>query len=108
MKFEMSDYIALHSDNVGQASEYYEKVFGLKVKGQEKGVNFIDAKPFTICMTQGDVTGVAMEFVVDDAKSAEDWLLKNGCKIRSKYDDGRPRYFEDKYGLIFHLWEKKK
>ncbi len=108
MKFEMSDYVAIHSTDVDDASKYYEKVFGLKVKGKEKGVNFIDAAPFTICMTQGDVHGVAMEFVVEDAKAAEEWLLKNECKVRARYEDGKVRYFEDKFGLVFHLWEKKK
>ena len=108
MKFEMSDYIAIHADDIKDASEYYKKVFGLEIKGKEKEVTLIDAKPFSICMTQGDVKGVAMEVVVEDAKEAEAWLLKNGCTVRAKYEDGRTRYLEDKYGLIFHLWEKKK
>ena len=108
MKLEMSDYIAIHAENIDEGCEYYEKVFGLKVKGQDKGVKFVGADPFTICMTKGDVRGVAMEFAVEDAIAAEAWLLKNECKVRARYDDGKVRYFEDKFGLIFHLWEKKK
>lgn len=104
----MSNYIAIHAKNTDEASNYYKTVFGFELKGKEDGVNLIDAKPFTICMTQGDVDGVAMEFVVEDAKQAEDWLLKNGCFVRARYDNGKVRYFQDKYGLIFHLWEKKK
>jgi len=48
-----------------------------------------------------------MEYIVDDAKKAEEWLLQNGCKIAERYSDGRVRYFQDQYGVLCHLWEKK-
>jgi predicted enzyme related to lactoylglutathione lyase len=108
MKFKMSNYIAIHADDVDAAADYYKNVFGLGLKSEkEGGVNFVDADPFVICVTTGDTKGIAGEFIVEDAKAAEEWLLKNGCKIAVRYEDGKPRYFEDRYGLLFHLWEKK-
>jgi len=107
MKFKMSNYIAIHTDNVESATQYYEKVFGLKLKDKDKDVNFVDADPFVICVTKGTNKSPAMEYITDDASKAEAWLLENGCKVAEKYPDGKVRYFQDQYGVLFHLWEKK-
>lgn len=107
MKFKMSNYIAVHATDINVATKYYKKVFGLKAKGKDFGVNFVDANPFVICVTTGKKKVTATEFIVEDALKAEKWLIKNGCKIAERYSNGKVRYFKDRYGLLFHLWEKK-
>ncbi len=64
MKFKMSPYIAIHAKDANEAAAYYEKVFGLKVKDRDKGVNFVDADPFTICVSPGTQQSPATEFIV--------------------------------------------
>lgn len=107
MKFRMSNFFAIHAQDIDQATEYYTNVFGLKLMEKEKGVNFVAADPFVICVTTGDKKSPATEFIVQDLAEAEQWLLKNDCKIAERYPDGRIRYFEDRYGVLFHLIEKK-
>jgi predicted enzyme related to lactoylglutathione lyase len=107
MDFKMSNFIAVHTDNREEAVDYYQSVFGIGVKERDRNAHYLDADPFTMCIVESPTRTIAHEFIVSDLKKAEEWLTSNGCKIIERYPDGRSRYFQDRYGLVFHLWEKK-
>jgi predicted enzyme related to lactoylglutathione lyase len=106
MKFRMSPNVAVRTQQVSDAVEFYSKVLGFTNRSTNPEQCDLDANPLNLFIIEDqEISGPVMELFVDDLEQARDELLGHGCKVLRWRGKGQDCYIQDPFGVVFNLWE---
>jgi len=106
MKFRMSTNVAVRTQQVQNAVDFYSKVLGFPNRSLNPDEAGLDANPLTLFIIKDqEISGPVMELFVEDLEAAREELLAHGCKVLRWRGKGQDCYIQDPYGVIFNLWE---
>ena len=95
--------VILQTPDLDAATEFYERILGLKVFERSTALMGFDAGSFRLFVERGDAPGPVFEFHADRAADAKARLLAAGCTVVDE-DASIPRcYLRDPFGLTFNL-----
>lgn len=103
--FKFSPNLALQLQQRDQAVEFYQKVMGLEMAGQENDSIALRAEQFTIWFDKGEFLGPIFEFLVPNLEEAKERLLAEECQVLRWEGKGKPCYLRDPFGFVFNLYE---
>jgi predicted enzyme related to lactoylglutathione lyase len=107
VKFRMSPNIAVRTQNLADAVDFYTTVLGFENRSDDPELADLDASPVTLFVIEDDeFRGPVMELFVGDLEEAREILVAHGCKILRWRGKGQDCYIEDPFGVIFNLWEE--
>ncbi len=105
--FTSSRDVLLQSDDLSDATDFYESVLGLRVTHRSDTLVGFETGSFCLYIDKGPSYGPVFEFYVPDLEAAKKKLLAAGCRFENE-DPSVPRcYVRDRFGLIFNLAERK-
>lgn len=108
MKIRMSSNIAVRTDRVQAALDFYSRVLGFHNRSDDPCFGDFEASPLTMYVDEDDeLNGVVMELIVDDLDLARDELVGNGCEVIRWRGKGQDCYLRDPFGVIYNIWEEK-
>jgi predicted enzyme related to lactoylglutathione lyase len=106
MRFRMSPNVAVRTQQVSDAVEFYSKVLGFTNRSTSPDLADLDADPLNLFVIEDhEISGPVMELFVDDLEQARDELLAHGCKVLRWRGKGQDCYIQDPFGVVFNLWE---
>ena len=106
MKFRMSPNVAVRTQNLSDAVDFYTNVLGFKNRSDDPELADLDASPLNLFIIEDDeFRGPVMELFVDDLEQARETLVANGCEILRWRGKGQDCYVQDPFGVIFNIWE---
>ena len=106
MTFKMSPNVAVRTQHVSEAVEFYTKVLGFQDRSDSPNLADLDASPLTLFVIEdAEIRGPVMELFVKDLEKARETLVANGCKILRWRGKGQDCYVQDPFGVIFNIWE---
>jgi predicted enzyme related to lactoylglutathione lyase len=106
MKFKMSPNVAVRTQHVSEAVEFYSRVLGFTNRSDDPRLADLDANPLNLFILEDhEISGPVMELFVADLEGARDELLAHGCKVLRWRGKGQDCYMQDPFGVIFNLWE---
>lgn len=107
MKFRMSPNVAVRTDTLPDAVDFYTNVLGFENRSDDPELADLDASPMNLFVIEDDeFRGPVMELFVDDLEKAREVLVAHGCTILRWRGKGQDCYVEDPFGVIFNLWEE--
>ena len=105
MKFRMSPNVAVRTEQVSDAVEFYSTVLGFTNRSTSPDQADLDANPLNLFIIEDhEISGPVMELFVDDLEQARDELLAHGCKVLRWRGKGQDCYIQDPFGVVFNLW----
>jgi predicted enzyme related to lactoylglutathione lyase len=106
MKFTMSPNVAVRTDKMPEAVEFYSNVLGFKDRSAKPDLADLNANPMNLFIIEDqEINGPVMELFVDNLEEARDELLAHGCKVLRWRGKSQDCYIQDPFGLVFNLWE---
>jgi catechol 2,3-dioxygenase-like lactoylglutathione lyase family enzyme len=106
MKFKMSSNIALRTDRVKDAVDFYTRVIGFDNRSTDPESAELEASPITFYILPDDEPrGPVLELFVDDLEQARQELVASGCTILRWEGKGRDCYVQDPFGIVFNIWQ---
>jgi len=101
--------VAIEVPDLGPAEEFYAGTLGFHVRARGEKHLEIDAGAFTLWVNC--VSGPRRSFIpsldVRDLKKARECVEEAGCRIVQESPDGRGFYFEDPFGFVIDVAEKR-
>jgi len=104
MPFMFSRCIFLQLPDPGPAVEFYHKTMGMEVLRQDGQAAELKAGPFRLIIGPGEPLGPVMEFLVPEAESAKDELVRAGCQVVSWKPEEGVCLMRDPFGYLFSLF----
>ena len=106
MKFKMSPNIAVRTDRVQEALDFYQNVFGFENQSLDPELGDFDAAPLRMFVIEDkELNGLIHELFVEDLETAREELVKQGCEVVRWHGKGQDCYIRDPFGVIYNLWE---
>ena len=106
MKYRVSPNVAVRTEHMSDAVEFYSKVLGFVNRSTNPDLADLDANPLNLFIIEDDeISGPVMELFVDDLEQARDELVARGCKVLRWRGKGQDCYIQDPFGVVFNLWE---
>ena len=106
MKFRMSPNIAIRTEQVSDAVDFYSEFLGFPNRSKDSSLVDLDAAPLNMFIIEDqEISGPVMELFVDDLEEARDQLVARGCKVLRWRGKGQDCYIQDPFGVIFNVWE---
>ena len=106
MHFELSECVALQSEDPKAAASFYTEVLGFPMDG-DAGVAAIDAGPLTLFVDeQKHCSGLLMELLVEDVEAAREYLEANGCEVVSWGGAGHACIIRDPFGVHYNIFAR--
>lgn len=107
MIFKMSPNVAVRTERLSQAVEFYSKVLGFENRSDDPQLADLDADPLRLFVIEDqEFRGPVMELFVDDLEEARQTLVTNGCRVLRWRGKGQDCYVQDPFGVIFNIWEE--
>ena len=107
MAFRMSPNVAVRTERLSEAVDFYTKVLGFENRSEDAELADLDARPLNLFVIQDEeFRGPVMELFVDDLEKAREVLEANGCEILRWRGRGQDCYVKDPFGVIFNIWEE--
>lgn len=107
MRLHMSSNIALRTNRMIEATDFYTSVFGFENRSDNPELVDLDAAPLTFFIIPDDkISGLVLELVVSDLEEARHQLEAQGCRVLRWWGKGQDCYIQDPFGLIYNLWEE--
>ena len=108
MKFHMSPNVAVRTERVSEAIDFYSQVLGFADRSDDPDLGDLDASPLNLFIIEDqEIAGPVMELFVEDLEAAKEHLLGHGCKVLRWRGKGQDCYIQDPFGIIFNVWESK-
>ncbi len=106
MNFKMSPNVAVRTQHVSEAIEFYSNTLGFTIRSSNDGEADLDADPINLFIIDDpEISGPVLELFVDDLERARDNLVDNGCRVLRWRGKGQDCYIQDPFGIVFNLWE---
>ena len=107
MIFKMSPNVAVRTEQLSEAVEFYTNVLGFPNRSDDPDHADLDAPPLSIFIDKDyEMEGVVLELFVDNLEEARDILVDHGCKVLVWKGKGQDCYIQDPFGVIYNLWEE--
>jgi catechol 2,3-dioxygenase-like lactoylglutathione lyase family enzyme len=107
MIFRMSPNVAVRTERLAEAVEFYNNVLGFENRSDDPELADLDAGPLRLFVIEDqEFRGPVMELFVDDLEQARQTLVANGCQVLRWRGKGQDCYVKDPYGVIFNIWEE--
>ena len=107
MIFKMSPNVAVRTERLSEAVEFYSKVLGFENRSDDPDLADLDADPLRMFVIEDqEFRGPVMELFVDDLEKARETLVANGCQVLRWRGKGQDCYVKDPFGVIFNIWEE--
>jgi catechol 2,3-dioxygenase-like lactoylglutathione lyase family enzyme len=107
MIFKMSPNVAVRTERLSEAVEFYSKVLGFENRSDDPQLADLDANPLRMFVIEDqEIRGPVMELFVDDLEKARQILVANGCQVLRWRGKGQDCYVKDPFGVIFNIWEE--
>ena len=107
MIFKMSPNVAVRTERLSEAVEFYSKVLGFENRSDDPDLADLDADPLRMFVIEDqEIRGPVMELFVDDLEKARHILVANGCQVLRWRGKGQDCYVKDPFGVIFNIWEE--
>lgn len=107
MIFKMSPNVAVRTERLSEAVEFYSKVLGFENRSDDPQLADLDADPLRLFVIEDqEIRGPVMELFVDDLEKARQILVANGCQVLRWRGKGQDCYVKDPFGVIFNIWEE--
>lgn len=108
MKYRFSGNLNLPSARWKEATECYQKIFGLEEGSSTPQYSHLQSGPFHLYFdSDTSISGPIFEFYVPDLDVAKQELVANGCAILRWDGPGQPNYVRDPFGFVFNIFEEK-
>ena len=106
MAFRMSPNVAVRTERLSEAVDFYTKVLGFENRSEDAELADLDARPLNLFVIQDEeFRGPVMELFVDDLDAAREELVARGCEVVRWRGKGQDCYVQDPFGVVFNLWE---
>lgn len=107
MMFKMSPNVAVRTETLSEAIEFYTNVLGFRNRSDDPDLADLDASPLRLFVIEDqEFRGPVMELFVDDLEKARETLVANGCQVLRWRGKGQDCYVKDPFGVIFNIWEE--
>ena len=107
MIFRMSPNVAVRTERLAEAVEFYNNVLGFENRSDDPELADLDAGPLRLFVIEDqEFRGPVMDLFVDDLEQARQTLVANGCQVLRWRGKGQDCYVKDPYGVIFNIWEE--
>jgi predicted enzyme related to lactoylglutathione lyase len=107
MIFRMSPNVAVRTERLSEAVEFYTNVLGFENRSDDPEPADLDAGPLRLFVIEDqEFRGPVKELFVDDLEQARQTLVANGCQVLRWRGKGQDCYVKDPYGVIFNIWEE--
>jgi catechol 2,3-dioxygenase-like lactoylglutathione lyase family enzyme len=107
MIFKMSPNVAVRTERLSEAVEFYSKVLAFENRSDDPQLADLDADPLRLFVIEDqEIRGPVMELFVDDLEKARQILVANGCQVLRWRGKGQDCYVKDPFGVIFNIWEE--
>ena len=107
MIFRMSPNVAVRTERLAEAVEFYNNFLGFENRSDDPELADLDAGPLRLVVIEDqEFRGPVMELFVDDLEQARQTLVANGCQVLRWRGKGQDCYVKDPYGVIFNIWEE--
>lgn len=107
MVFKMSPNVAVRTEHLSEAVEFYSKILGFENRSDDLQLADLDADPLRLFVIEDqEFRGPVMELFVDDLEKARQTLVANGCQVLRWRGKGQDCYVQDPFGVIFNIWEE--
>ncbi len=106
MPYRFSNCICLQLPQMEEAREFYEKVMGLPVAGEDGESVELEAEQNRLFLDKGEHLGPILEFLVPDLETAREELLNQGCEVIKWEGRDGCCYLRDPFGFAFNLYEE--
>ena len=107
MTFRMSPNVAVRTQQVAEALDFYTNILGFQNRSGDPELAGLDASPLNLLViADPEIEGPVMELFVDDLEAARETLVANGCEILRWRGKGQDCYVKDPFGVIFNIWEE--
>jgi catechol 2,3-dioxygenase-like lactoylglutathione lyase family enzyme len=107
MMFRMSPNVAVRTERLSEAVEFYSQVLGFENRSVDPDLADLDANPLRLFVIEDqEFRGPVMELFVDNLEKARETLVANGCQVIRWRGKGQDCYVKDPFGVIFNIWEQ--
>jgi catechol 2,3-dioxygenase-like lactoylglutathione lyase family enzyme len=107
MKYRMSPNVAVRTDRLAEAVDFYTNVIGFRDRSGDPEIANLDAHPLNLYVIEDpEFRGPILELFVDDLEQAREELVAKGCTVLRWRGKGQDCYIQDPFGVIYNLWEE--
>ena len=101
MRFSLSNCIALGTNDMNKAADYYEKVLGYERGKSSDSWIELSSGALKVYVCHDDVTQPVFDLQVDDIDAAENYLSENGFTKAVLSDDDKELFMKDPFGYSY-------
>ena len=107
MRFRMSPNVAVRTDRLSDAVDFYTNVIGFRDRSDDPELANFDASPLNLYVIEDtEFRGPVLELFVGDLEQARETLVANGCEVLRWRGKGQDCYVRDPFGVIYNVWEE--
>lgn len=107
-RFRSDGNMAVHVTDLERARDFYGGTLGFRLVEERAGQLVFDTGVLTLFVNQDDlVRPFVPALAVPSYDEAKEQLLAAGCRILREWPEYRALYFEDPFGIVMDIIEKK-
>ena len=108
VRFKSDGNVAIHVTDLERARDFYGRTLGFRLVEERPEQLVFDTGALTLFVNQDDVVRPFVPaLAVPSYDEAKDQLLAGGCRILREWPEYRALYFEDPFGIVMDIIEKK-